>query len=678
MGEWITFKRFDYYYCLILSYKLKSKRSDIIRVITRMTVFFCIAICPFNQLNSQVVGDSSPPDTIQVKGGNYIIIEDEIMFIPRDTILILPANARFLIEKDAYTKSTNLYDSIQSKAFQRTWTRFLHELLFVESAQAVEGVRDKRKSEDQYLINKGQKIRNIKLIRTDIFGPTILDTTVTSTTWLGSTLNKLHVYTNEKIIRNNLLIEEGDEVDPHLLADNERILRKLKFLYDARIQVIPVSEEYVDVYVITKDLYSFGFGMAFDGVDPSVVEIYERNILGIGHEIHGRLNYDYKPDPVEDYDTVSPLGWEAIYKISNIGKSFIQSELHILNGDYHKYYGARLSRKFVTPRTKYAGGINITLESKLVNTDTIGWFKGNYQDYWLGRSFLIDPDNRSRIIIATRFIHNNVFEKPELQADAYHDLQDYELYLGSLAFSKQNYYETNMIYNYGRIEDIPYGSLIEFTGGYEKNEFGNRFYTSLYLSAGNYLNRFGYVQSSFAIGGFVSGGAYQQGMIQAKANYFTNAYPIRKSYFRQFVNLDYTIGIRPYQDEEININYDKGIRGLSGDDLYGTHRLAIKLESVAFTPLYLYGFRFAFYGFTDLALIGDYNRSIFNNPLNTGLGVGVRIRNENLVFKTFQIRFALYPNLPNHYSPNMFTISGEKLLDPHDFNFIAPQPLRFR
>ncbi len=643
----------------------------------RILVFLCLGWNPFPGLAGHVTDVSSLPDTVQIKGGNYIIFQNKILFIPRDTVLVLPANSQFTIEKEVYTKSTNFYDSLESKASQKLWSRLLHEVLFVEPTRTADK-KEQRKSEDDYLVHQGKKIRNIKLIATDIFGPTVLDTAVTSTTWIGSTLNKLHFYTNEKIIRNNLLFKVGDEIDPQILADNERVLRRLKFIYDARIQVIPVSEDYADVYVITKDLYSLGFSMAFDGVEPTVIELYERNLFGTGHELHGNLLFDYKPDPFEDYDTISPLGFEAFYRVPNIRGSFIRSEIIFMNGEYRKFYGGSLSRRFVTPRTKYAGGINISLQSRLIRTDTIGWFKGNYQDYWLGRSFLIDPESRSRVILAARFIHNNVFEKPGISSNIFHALQDYELFLGSIAFSKQNFYETNLIYNFGRTEDIPYGSLVEVTGGFEKNEFGDRFYTSLHFSAGNYLRQFGYLQSSFAIGGFVSNGAYKQGMIQAKANYFTNLFSLRRCNFRQFVKLDYTIGIRPSLDEEISINNTRGIRGLTGEGLEGTHRLALNLEGVAFTPIFIYGFRFAFYGFADMALIGAYDQNIFKNRLYSGLGFGIRIRNENLVFKTFQIRLAFYPNLPDVYSPNMLSISGEKLLDPQNFNFITPEPLRFR
>ncbi|UCG28867.1 MAG: hypothetical protein JSV24_05765 [Bacteroidales bacterium] len=620
----------------------------------------------------QINGYYQTPDTVLIRGGNYIMVEDSVIFIPRDTVLIIPGTTNFLVGEDMYKNSVNFYDSLQSRASRKKWSRLLHEMLFVSSSKVSDGAIN-RKSEDQYVIHQGKKIRNIEIIRADIFGPTLLDTTVTSLTWVGHTLNKLHFYTNEKIIKNNLLLNTGDEINPLLLADNERILRKLKFIDDASIQVIPVSGELVDVYVITKDVFSLGFNASFKGLKPELIEIYERNILGIGHEFHTNLLYDY--------DAKTPFGFEALYRVSNIKGSFIRGEVGYMDSYFNKYYGVVLSRKFVTPLTKYAGGIKISVESNLVSIDTTDIyyrFKRNYQNYWFGRSFLLNPVTRTRIILAGRFIHNNVFERPVIPENSNHNIQEYELYLGSVAFSKMNFYKTNLIYNYGRTEDIPYGSLVELTGGFEKNEFGNRFYTSMYVSGGNFLPRLGYLQSSVAVGGFIRNGAYRQGVIQTRASYFSNTFSLNNFHFRQFVNLDYTLGIRPFLDEQITINNTSGIRGLSSDYLSGTHRLALKLETVSFTPLFLYGFRFACFGFADLGLVGPYNKSIFTNTLYSGLGFGIRIRNENLVFKTFQVRFAFYPVLPTDYSKNLIYVSGEKLLSPNDFTFITPEPLKFR
>ena len=91
--------------------------------------------------------------------------------------------------------------------------------------------------------------------------------------------------------------------------------------------------------------------------------------------------------------------------------------------------------------------------------------KYNLQDYWLSRSFLINKESVSRIIIGTRYTINNVFERPLISPESYYNLQRYKILLGSAALSIQKYTKTNLIYSYGRTEDIPYGALLKFTAG---------------------------------------------------------------------------------------------------------------------------------------------------------------------------------------------------------------------
>jgi len=65
-----------------------------------------------------------------------------------------------------------------------------------------------------------------------------------------------------------------------------------------------------------------------------------------------------------------------------------------------------------------------------------------------------------------------------------------------------------------------------------------------------------------------------------------------------------------------------------------------------FTPIYLAHFRFTFFNFADLAFVNDQQHWVFRSPLYSGYGVGIRVRNERLVFKAFQVRLAYYPRLP--------------------------------
>ena len=91
---------------------------------------------------------------------------------------------------------------------------------------------------------------------------------------------------------------------------------------------------------------------------------------------------------------------------------------------------------------------------------------------------------------------------------------------------------------------------------------------------------------------------------------------------------------------------------------YGHQRLSFHAELITYSDLYLYNFRFLFFGFGDLGLIGPSDESIFNQQAYTGIGIGLRVRNENLVFKTFQIKFAYYPTITDINQFN-YLISGE-------------------
>ncbi|MGM0408327.1 MAG: hypothetical protein ACQERU_10095, partial [Bacteroidota bacterium] len=72
------------------------------------------------------------------------------------------------------------------------------------------------------------------------------------------------------------------------------------------------------------------------------------------------------------------------------------------------------------------------------------------------------------------------------------------------------------------------------------------------------------------------------------------------------------------------------------------------------------------------------NKSVFRNQLYSGVGLGVRVRNENLVFKTFQIKFAFYPTIPTDMNRLYFLVSGESYLKPFYFEPQAPATIDFR
>jgi hypothetical protein len=298
--------------------------------------------------------------------------------------------------------------------------------------------------------------------------------------------------------------------------------------------------------------------------------------------------------------------------------------------------------------------------------------KYTLQDYWLLRSFLLNASSVQRIIIGARYYNNNIFERPFIFEDSYHNLQNYKIFLGSVSYSRQQYYKTNLIHAYGRTEDLPFGALVRITAGKEINEFKNRLYLGFDASTGRFISRFGYFHAGMAIGGYLYKNEPKQGIMSANINYFSNLITAGKFKIRNFVNLNYTRGIDRFSDEYLNFVSENGFAGFKNDTIRGNQRFSVGLESAVFCPSDIFGFRFVIYTFADIGLLSGTSVFASNNFSLTSLGLGVRIRNDNLLFKTIQLRFAYFPNTPEFSKINNLVVSGEQL--SRHSNFIPGRP----
>jgi len=572
-------------------------------------------------------------------------------------------------------KNIIFYDSLKTKASKSLITKKLYDFIIV-THDTTSKKPIKSTSDASYLSHSGKKIRHIEIQRLNVFGVNINDPASANPKEIENILNKTHFNTNEKIIRKNLLMTEGDTISPLTLSDNERILRELSFIDDAKIIVVPVSDEEADIVVLTKDVYSLGGSYTYRGLNRGKVSVFEKNIFGIGHEVGVDIPFDTK---ISDYP-----GFGVHYLVNNMWKSFINLNLFFADGLGKTNYGFSLDRKLVSSATKYAGGISVMQMSTTVDLDTLpipAPLKYNLQDYWISRSFLVNKEKVSRIILGLRYTNNNVFDRPDIQPDSYYNIQKYRIYMASAAFSVQKYYKTNLIYSYGRTEDIPYGGLLRVTVGSEYNEFNQfrvRKYIGTEIALGKSINGLGYFYTSAGVASFLNGQQPRQGLLSLNMNYFSNLMTVGRSRLRNFIYLDYTRGFDRNTDEYLVFRRGNGFSGFRNDSVSGTQRLSVSLESVLFSPLNLVGFRFAFFGFTDFSFLSGSNEIIDNGYSLTSIGLGIRIRNDNMVFNTLQVRLSYYPNPPNYSDINHIVVSGEQLLKPKNFDSGPPSIIQFR
>ncbi|SDM54522.1 hypothetical protein [Siphonobacter aquaeclarae] len=575
------------------------------------------------------------------------------------------------------------FTNLRTKMKKRNWTGSLYDLLFRYPYNTNAQNQEVSKIEENpFKVYSGRIIRNIYVKRLDVFGPSIYDTTRVASNWFERLGNRLHHDTREQTIRRSLLLfKEGEEVNPDVLKDNERVLRQTPILHDARIFVLPVANysHVVDILVVTQDLWSLIPDGSASGPQNFNFAVEQKNVRGMAHA--WKTGIAYKGDA-----PYQPLEFFSRYSLPYIGRSLTTTQLYL---DYlrdKKQVGARLQKDFITPEIKYAGAFEVSLvqENKFVfvnpNSDTTvrARLRYGFQDAWFGRAFKLGfrdqkLNSRTRLILAARTSGYGYLQRSNLPAGAENLFPGLRVYLGSIGYSNRNYERDVLIYGFGRTEDVPVGFLASLTWGKEKSDIGLRTYSSLRLAHGTYLGnkKGGYLYALTSVSGYLEHGHIQQGTFNIEANYFSPLMTHRRSSFRHFVTFKYTAGINRFQYEYLTLNNNDGIPGVSSNFLRGTNRAIMNLQSVFFSPFQMFGFRTAFVGFIDLGLLSFDNSHLFSN-IYQGYGIGFRFRNENLTFNTFQVRLGYYPNFPGITNRLRIEGSGESVLRMPDFRVEAP------
>jgi hypothetical protein len=97
--------------------------------------------------------------------------------------------------------------------------------------------------------------------------------------------NHLHIRTKRATIRAQLLFASGEKYSARKLAETERALRLLSYIYDARIVPVRYAGGKVDIKVITKDVWTLSPGISFGragGSNSTNFNIQDSNFLGWG------------------------------------------------------------------------------------------------------------------------------------------------------------------------------------------------------------------------------------------------------------------------------------------------------------------------------------------------------------------------------------------------------------
>ncbi len=111
----------------------------------------------------------------------------------------------------------------------------------------------------------------------------------------------LHIRTKRSAIQAQLLFRSGDKYSARKLAETERTLRLLTYVYDAHIVPVHYGDGKVDVRVITKDVWTLSPGISFGragGTNATSFKLQDTNFFGWGKSV--QISHESTVDRTSD------------------------------------------------------------------------------------------------------------------------------------------------------------------------------------------------------------------------------------------------------------------------------------------------------------------------------------------------------------------------------------------
>jgi hypothetical protein len=564
--------------------------------------------------------------------------------------------------------SAQLYKNIETYSKRNKFNTFLYGLIFKpisdKSKKEVKKKVYKKLIQKPYSTFQGKIIRKIDIVTLDPFGYSASDTTVQSQSRLTKAGNSLHIKTQIIAIRNLLLIRENESFNSFFVKESERMIRSQKFVHDVSFLVVSAGgkSDSVDIFIRELDIWSI-YPQVSISTSQMTLGLSDKNFLGTGHEFQDVFSRNI---------STGINAFRTNYFIPNFMTTYINSNLHYeVDGYGNRRRSLAIDRPFYSPYAKWAGGISF---SSLVKKDSLKYlnplygplnYKVKTQDFWAGKAIQIfkgstEDELATNLIFSARYLRVRYLEKPTDINDPFQIYSNEDFYLTGIGISTRKYVQDKYIFKYGIIEDVPVGKVFELTGGYQLRNNSWRPYLGMKVSFGNY-NEWGYLSTDLEYGTFFRASHTEQGVITASINYFTGLFEIGKWKFRQFAKPQIMIGINKFPYDSLTLNTGYGITGFNSTLLSGTNRLLLTLQTQSYAPWNLYGFHFGPYLNFSLGMLGDAISGFKNRKVYSQMGFGVLIKNEYLVFNTFQISISFYPIIPgkgqNIFKMNAFSTS---------------------
>jgi hypothetical protein len=439
--------------------------------------------------------------------------------------------------------------------------------------------------------------------------------------------NSLHITTQPRIIREQLLFRSGDLYSHRLLEESERILRSARYLYDADIRPVAYKDGRVDIAVTTRDVWTLNPGVSFSrhGGENSIgFEIEELNFLGTGTDLSVAQKSDVDRDStLIEYKDRHLLGtWinmQAAYADSSDGS--VQSL--VLDRPFYaldtRWAAALSGQRYERTESLYDLGEKV--DEYRANTRfalaSWGWSRGlenGWTKRWtMGATFDDNKFDPALGAVSTSLVpEDRTLVYPwvgfELIQDQFEKLRNHD--------------------QIGRTEDFYLGMRLSALLGYASEHYGsdrNAFIFSGRASHGSGESNRSTLLLSAGLKGRLESGSLRNTIFDGSARYY-----VKQSEKRLFfTTLEASVGRALDLDTQIELGGDTGLRGYPLRYQNGEARALLTVEQRYFTNWYPFRlFRVGAAAFFDVGR--TWGESAFGTPslgLLKDVGVGLRFGN---------------------------------------------------
>ena len=523
------------------------------------------------------------------------------------------------------------------------------------------------KNESPFTKYKGKIINQIQVNSVSYEIP-FNDTMPSSKKIIRAVEEALYNSTTNKTMLKNLFFNTGDTLYPYLIADNEKFLRELAFIQDARIvaSIDPADSNGVIMNIEWKDIFPFGGSGNIGSIESFNAEINHNNIFGLGDKIQINALYDLDRRPL------AATGFEYIKR------NFMGSFLNLTFGidkikpafnsgrreEYARYIKGDLP--LVSPYHIFTGGFEFGTYASSNTYNTRVPYQHMYKyaygmmDGWMGINIgagLRVKDNlqtRLRKFISFRAMSKRFSEIPDT-ANIKYNIHYSNIDAGLIAFNifKQEYYHTSYIYGFGRNEDVPEGYSFSVVSGLTQRNAKTRPYLGIDYERDYFSEQKNYTNFILKLGGYLHNGSLEDVSFLSAVNYFTTLKKLSNPKWskRNFVQISATQQVNTILNEPLYLRSEYGIPTFKNDNIQAATRVSCNIESVYYNMVKYYGFSFAPFMFVNSSYIKLIGEAIEKGSIYTALGVGCRTRNENLVFGTIELKAYYYPRTISNMTP---------------------------